>query len=191
MTDGFEQVEFTSPKDALEKQGAKVEVISLQKGPVKGWNEKDWGKSFDADYAVAEADPDRYDGLLLPGGVMNPDKLRMDERAVAFIRTFSEQGKPIAAICHGPWPLIEAGALKGRTLTSYPSLKTDLTNAGAKWVDQPVVVDHGLVTSRNPGDLNDFNNAMVEVFSGKGLTTESPKKEGGATGSPRREGASA
>lgn len=191
MTDGFEQAEFFSPMEALEKEGAIVEVISLQKGEIKAWDEDDWGKAVPVDVVVAEADPDRYDALLLPGGVMNPDKIRNDERAVAFVKQFTEQGKPVAAICHGPWTLINAGAVKGRTMTSYPSLQVDLRNAGANWVGQSVVVDNGIVTSRNPGDLNDFNAAMIEVFSGKGLTTQSPPQENAQTGQgmPRREGA--
>ena len=154
-----------------------MDVISLRKGSIRSWAESDWGRTFEVDKEVSEADPDLYDALLLPGGVLNPDKLRMDERAVAFVRAFFEQGKPVGAICHGPQVLIEADVIRGKTMTSYPSVRKDLSNAGANWVDKSVVVDHGLVTSRNPGDLQDFNHAIVEVFSGRGLTTESPATE--------------
>lgn len=165
VANGFEQVEMTSPKEALEQAGAKVELVSPEAGSVKGWDHSDWGESFSVDAPLEQAKAERYDALVLPGGVMNPDKLRQNEKAVAFVRAFFEARKPVAAICHAPWTLIEAGVAKGRTLTSYPSLKTDLENAGAKWVDREVVVDNGLVTSRNPGDLPAFNAKMVEEIA--------------------------
>lgn len=165
VTDGFEQVELIEPRRALEEAGAQVEVVSPKEDEVRGWDHREWGANVRVDRPLAEARPDDYDALLLPGGVMNPDKLRMDRKAVDFIRAFVDAGKPIASICHGPWPLIEAGAVKGRRMTSYPSLRTDLRNAGADWVDEEVVVDRNLVTSRNPGDIPAFNQRMVEVFA--------------------------
>jgi protease I len=165
VTDGFEQVELTEPKKALEQAGAQTHIVAPGQGKVKGWNHTEWGDSFAVDMALDQADPNRYDALLLPGGVMNPDKLRMNATAVSFVRAFFDTGKPIAAICHGPWTLIEAGIVKGRRLTSYPSLQTDLKNAGAQWVDQPVVVDNGLVTSRRPDDIPAFNQKMIEEIA--------------------------
>ncbi|HEX7086432.1 MAG TPA: type 1 glutamine amidotransferase domain-containing protein [Vicinamibacterales bacterium] len=165
VTDGFEQVELIEPRRALEEAGAQVEVVSPKEDEVRGWDHREWGANVRVDRPLAEARPDDYDALLLPGGVMNPDKLRMDRKAVDFIRAFVDAGKPIASICHGPWPLIEAGAVKGRRMTSYPSLRTDLRNAGAEWVDEEVVVDRNLVTSRNPGDIPAFNQRMVELFA--------------------------
>ncbi len=162
---GFEQVELTQPRQAAETAGATTHLISPQSGQVKGWNHTDWGDSFPVDVPLDRANAADYDALILPGGVMNPDKLRMNPRAVQFIRAFFDAGKPVASICHGPWTLIEAGVVEGRTLTSYPSLKTDLKNAGAIWVDQEVVTDQGLVTSRNPDDLPAFNRKMVEEFA--------------------------
>jgi protease I len=162
VENGFEQVELTEPKKAVEQAGAATDIISPQSGQVKGWNHTDWGDKFDVDVPLDSANPRVYDALILPGGVMNPDKLRMNGTAVQFIRAFFEDGKPVASICHGPWTLIEAGVVEGRTLTSYPSLKTDLQNAGAHWVDNEVVVDQGLVTSRNPDDLPAFNRKLVE-----------------------------
>ena len=176
VDNGFEQVELTDPKKALENAGAHVEVISPQKGKVKGWQHTKWGDEFSVDTRLADAKADNYDALLLPGGVMNPDRLRANEQAVRFTRSFVEQQKPIAAICHGPWTLIEAGGVKGRRMTSWPSLKTDLKNAGANWVDEEVVVDNGLVTSRKPDDLPAFNRKMIEEFA-----------EGRHTGSRERE----
>ena len=161
-TNGFEQVELLEPRKALEEQGAKTQVISPQKGKIKGWNEKDWGQEVTVDLALDSANPSDYDALLLPGGVMNPDKLRMEPKAVQFVRHFFDSGKPIAAICHGPWLLVEAGVVRGRTVTSWPSLQTDIRNAGGKWVDQEVVVDEGLVTSRKPADIAAFNKKMIE-----------------------------
>ncbi|MEJ7731707.1 MAG: type 1 glutamine amidotransferase domain-containing protein [Polyangiaceae bacterium] len=164
-TDGFEQSELTSPKAALEKAGAEVEVVSLKAGKIKGWKHTDWGDEVAVDTELSMADAGSYDALVLPGGVMNPDKLRADDKAVAFVKAFVDAGKPIAAICHGPWTLIDAGAVKGRTMTSYPSIKTDLINAGAKWVDQEVVVDGGIVTSRKPDDLEAFNAKTIEEIA--------------------------
>jgi protease I len=165
VTDGFEQVELTEPQHVLQQSGAQTHIVSPAKGKVKGWNHTNWGDQFQVDVPLAQANPDDYDGLLLPGGVMSPDKLRMDQQAVQFVRAFFDAGKPVAAICHGPWTLIDAGVVDGRTLTSYPSLQTDLKNAGAHWVDQEVVVDNGLVTSRNPRDIPAFNRKMVEEFA--------------------------
>ena len=165
VADGFEQVELTEPKQALEQAGARTQIVSPAQGQVKGWNHTEWGDTFPVDMGLDQARADDFDALLLPGGVMNPDKLRMNQQAVQFVKAFFDAGKPIAAICHGPWTLIEAGAAKGRTLTSYPSLQTDLRNAGASWVDQEVVVDQGLVTSRNPHDIPAFNRKMVEEFA--------------------------
>lgn len=164
-TDGFEQSEFVQPIEALRKAGAQVDVISLKSGTIKGWKDKDWGDEFDVDKTVDEVDARDYDALVLPGGVMNPDKLRMDDKAVSFVGGFFEDNKPVAAICHGPWTLIETGELKGRTLTSFPSIRTDLVNAGATWVDEEVVVDNGLVTSRNPNDLPAFCKKMLEEIA--------------------------
>jgi protease I len=161
-TDGFEQSELASPKKALEEAGATVQIVAPHDGSIKGWKDKDWGDEFPVDVQLSEAKPQEYDALMLPGGVMNPDKLRQDKDAVAFVQAFFEAGKPVAAICHGPQTLIEAGVVDGRTMTSYPSVKTDLINAGAHWVDQEVVVDHGLVTSRKPADLDAFNAKMIE-----------------------------
>lgn len=161
VTDGFEQVELTEPKAALEQAGAAVFVVSPKDDKVRAWKFTDWGESFDVDVSVASAAAEDYDALLLPGGVMNPDFLRVNEKAVAFTRAFFEQGKPIAAICHGPWTLIEAGIVRGRRLTSYPSVRTDLRNAGAQWVDEEVVVDGKLITSRKPDDIPAFNRELI------------------------------
>lgn len=163
--EGFEQVELTSPREALEEAGVKVEVVSPKEGEVKAWNETDWGIRVRVDKQLSDANPGEYDGLLLPGGVLNPDKLRMNSDAVEFVRHFLETGKPIAAICHGPQTMIETGLLEGRKMTSYPALKTDLINAGVEWVDEEVVTDHGLVTSRSPKDLPAFNKKMLEEFA--------------------------
>lgn len=165
VTNGFEQSEFTEPKKALEEAGATVHVIAPQEGKVKAWDETDWGKEFEVDKTLDMADPEEYDSLVLPGGVLNPDKLRTDEKAVAFVHSFLKEGKPIAAICHGPWTLIETGAIEGRKMTSYKSIKTDLINAGVDWVDKEVVVDQGLVTSRSPDDIPAFNRKMIEEFA--------------------------
>jgi protease I len=163
-TDGFEQSELTVPHKALLAAGATVEVVSPKRGRIQGMEHHDKGETIAVDRLLDEADADNYEALVLPGGVANPDSLRMDERAVAFVRAFSSAGKPIAAICHGPWSLIDADAVRGRTMTSWPSLKTDLRNAGAEWVDREVVVDQGLVTSRKPDDLPAFCAKMIEEF---------------------------
>jgi protease I len=165
VDNGFEQVELVEPKKALEAEGARVDVISPQKERVRGWQHTEWGDDIAVDAPLADASPDLYDGLLLPGGVMNPDRLRMNSRAVQFVRAFVEAQKPIAAICHAPWTLIEAGGVNGRQMTSWPSLRTDLRNAGAHWVDQAVVVDRGWVTSRKPDDIPAFNQKAIEEFA--------------------------
>ena len=165
VADGFEQVELTEPKRALDEAGARTEIVSPAADKVKGWNHGEWGERFHVDVRLDRANPEDYDGLLLPGGVMNPDKLRMNPEAVQFVRGFVTSGKPIAAICHGPWTLVEADGVAGRTVTSYPSIKTDLINAGAAWVDEDVVTDRGLVTSRRPDDIPAFNHKMIEEFA--------------------------
>jgi len=164
-TEGVEQVELTEPWKALEKAGAELELLSTKRGTVQAFNHLDKADTFPVDKVVSEADPIEYDGLVLPGGVANPDQLRLSEDAVRFVRTFFEQGKPVGAICHAPWTLIEAGIVKGRTLTSWPSLRTDIRNAGGEWVDQEVNVDRGLVTSRKPADLPAFSAKLVEEFA--------------------------
>ena len=163
-TDGFEQSELKEPRAALDQAGAQTDLISPKEDVVQAWDEDDFGETLNVDVPLSRASADDYDALLLPGGVMNPDKLRMNEQAVRFVGDFFEKGKPVAAICHGPQMLIEAGVVRGRTVTSYPSLKTDLQNAGARWVDQPVVTDQGLVTSRRPADIPQFNEKMIEEF---------------------------
>ena len=163
-TDGVEQVELTEPWKAVEQAGGTPELISLEPGEVQGFNHLDKGDTFTVDAVAGQADPRRYDALVLPGGVANPDMLRADPDAVAFVRSFFDDGRPVAAICHGPWTLIEAGVVGGRTLTSWPSLQTDLRNAGATWVDEEVHVDQGLVTSRKPDDLPAFCEKLVEEF---------------------------
>jgi protease I len=165
VTNGFEESEFTEPMKALQEAGAQVDVISLTKEPVKAWSNKNWGKEYPVDKSIDEVNAQDYDALVLPGGVMNPDKLRMNQDVINFAGGFFDDGKPIAAICHGPWTLIETGELNGRKMTSYPSLKTDLINAGASWEDSEVVVDQGLVTSRNPNDLPAFCKNMVEEIA--------------------------
>lgn len=165
VEDGFEQVELTSPKEALEKAGAQTRIVSPKRDKVKGWEHTKWGQEFPVDVTIDQANADDYDALLLPGGVMNPDKLRTNQSAVKFVRSFFDQKKPVAAICHGPWMLAEADVVNGRKMTSYPSIQTDLKNAGANWVDQEVVVDEGLVTSRKPDDLPAFNRKLVEEIA--------------------------
>jgi protease I len=164
-THGVEQIELTEPWKAAREAGATTELLSLEAGTIQGFEHEDKGQTFSVDRPVSEADASDYDGLVLPGGVHNPDKLRMDTQAVAFVRAFFEQGKPVAAICHGPWTLVEADVVRGRTLTSYPSLKTDIRNAGGTWVDEQVHVDDGLVTSRRPDDLPAFCAKMVEEIA--------------------------
>jgi protease I len=168
-TEGFEQSELAEPKKALEEAGAQVDVIApeagIKSGKIKAWDETDWGKSFDVDVKLTEADANSYDALHLPGGAMNPDHLRMNVDAVSFVKSFFTAGKPVSAICHAPWMLIEADVVEDRTLTSWPSLRTDLLNAGAHWVDKEVVVDGNLTTSRKPDDLPAFNKQIIENFS--------------------------
>lgn len=164
-TDGVEQIELTRPWKAVQDAGGTPELVSLDGGTIRGYEHLDKADEFTVDSTVAEADPESYDGLVLPGGVANPDALRLDEDAVEFVRAFFEQHKPVAAICHAPWMLIEAGVVSGRKVTSWPSLETDLRNAGANWVDEEVVVDEGLVTSRKPDDLDAFCAKAVEEFA--------------------------
>ncbi|HEU5148011.1 MAG TPA: type 1 glutamine amidotransferase domain-containing protein [Chryseosolibacter sp.] len=161
---GFEQVELLSPKKAMEEAGVSVEIVSPQ-DEIRAWDEKDWGITISVDKNLDEAKPEQYDGLVLPGGVLNPDQLRRNRTAVNFIRHFLESGKPLAVICHGPQTMIETGMLNGRTMTSYPSIKTDLINAGVNWVDEEVVVDRGLVSSRSPKDLDAFNKKLLEELA--------------------------
>jgi protease I len=168
-TDGFEQSELMQPKLALEEAGAKTQVVSPTDKKIKSWNHKDWGEEMPVDVPLKSADPSKYDALLLPGGVMNPDQLRMDPDAVRFVKAFFDERKPVAAICHGPWMLVEAGAVHGRTVTSWPSLKTDIRNAGGTWVDEEVTVGNGVVTSRKPDDIPAFNREMIALFA-KGAT---------------------
>lgn len=167
-TNGFEDSELRSPKKALEQAGATTHVVSLKSGTIKGWKDGDWHGTIDVDRTVDATKSDDYDALLIPGGVINPDQLRANAEAVGFVKSFFQQKKPVAAICHGPWVLAEADVLKGRKVTSYKSIKTDIVNAGANWVDEEVVVDEGLVTSRSPKDLPAFNAKLVEeVAEGK------------------------
>ena len=163
--EGVEEVELTSPRDALREAGAEIDLLAPEDGEIQAFNHLDKGDTFTPDKAVGEADPDDYDGLVLPGGVANPDQLRTDTDAVQFVRSFFEEGKPVGAICHGPWTLINADVVDGRTLTSWPSLQADLRNAGAEWVDEEVHVDQGLVTSRKPDDLPAFNAKIVEELA--------------------------
>jgi len=164
VSDGFEQAEMTEPRKALESAGAQTQIVSPLDGSVRGWKHLDPADTFEVDMPLQGANADDFDALLLPGGVVNPDALRIDPKAVAFVRAFVAADKPIAAICHGPWTLIDAGGVKGRKMTSWPSLRTDLQNAGAKWVDQDVVVDQNMVTSRKPDDLPAFNREMTKLF---------------------------
>ena len=161
-TDGFEERELKSPKETLENEGWTAEIVSIKSGEIKSWKEGNWGEPIAVDHIVSEVSASDYDALVLPGGVINPDKLRVDEKAVAFVREFFDAKKPVAAICHGPWTLINADVVEGREMTSYASIRKDLENAGAIWTDEEVVVDMGLVTSRSPKDLPAFNRKMVE-----------------------------
>jgi protease I len=180
-TDGVEQVELVEPRKAVESEGAEVELISLEKGEFQGFEHLDKGETFTADKAAKDADPDDYDGLVLPGGVANPDFLRSDEDAVRFVRAFFDAKKPVGAICHGPWTVVEADVIKGRTLTSWPSLKTDIRNAGGQWVDEEVHVDQGFVTSRKPDDIPAFNAKIVEEFA-EGRHEKAPEPAGTGAG---------
>lgn len=164
-TDGFEQSELTEPRKALNEAGAETKVVAPKEGKIRGWNQKEWGDSVDVDETLARTSPDKFDALLLPGGVMNPDHLRMEPKAIDFVKSFFNSQKPVAAICHGPWTIIEAGVARGRKIASWPSLKTDLRNAGAEWVDKETVVDGNLVSARRPDDLPAFNRAMVDLFA--------------------------
>ena len=161
-TDGFEESELKSPKDAMEKEGFEVDIVSLKSGKIKAWADGNWSKEYNVDKTLSEVKAQDYNALVLPGGVINPDKLRREKTAVTFVKDFFKQKKPVAAICHGPWTLIEAEVVKGRKMTSFPSLRKDLENAGANWVDEEVVVDEALVTSRNPNDLPAFNAKLIE-----------------------------
>jgi protease I len=165
VADGFEQVELTEPRKALDEGGARTEVVSPKSDKVRGWKFTEWGDDVAVDKPLEQARANDYDALLLPGGVMNPDNLRMQPKAVEFVKAFFNDGKPVAAICHAPWTIIEAGAARGRRIASWPSLKTDLKNAGAEWVDQAVVIDGNLVSSRKPDDLPAFNRETIELFS--------------------------
>jgi protease I len=164
-TDGFEQSELMQPLALLKQAGFSVDVVAPKPGTIRGWKDKDWGDSVAVDVELAKANPDHYAALVLPGGVTNPDQLRMQPAAVAFVRAFHEAGKPLAAICHGPWLLVEAGAAKGRELTSWPSLKTDLENAGGHWKDAEVVVDRHVITSRKPADIAAFTQAVIDALA--------------------------
>jgi deglycase len=164
-TDGVEQVELTEPRKALDQAGAKTVVVSPKSGKIKGWQHDHWGDEIPVDQELESASADTFDALLLPGGVMNPDHLRMNKKAVQFVKSFFEAGKPVAAICHGPWLLVEADVVRGRSVTSWPSLQTDLRNAGADWVDREVMTDEGLVTSRKPDDIPAFSRKMIEEFA--------------------------
>jgi protease I len=165
VTDGFEQVELTEPRKALDAAGARTSIVSPKQDKVRGWNFTDWGEEIEVDVPLAQAKADEFDALLLPGGVINPDTLRIDAAAVAFASAFFQAGKPVASICHGPWMVIETGAAMGRRIAAWPSLKTDLTNAGAEWVDEEVCVDGNLVTSRKPDDIPAFNREMQKLFA--------------------------
>src|SRR5947199_8646848 len=165
VAEGFEQVELTGPRRSLDEAGAETKIVSPARGEVQGWNHYDKGDKFKVDVPLAEADAQNFDALLLPGGVANPDQLRMKPEAVRFVKAFFDAGKPVASICHGPWTLIEAGAVRGRTMTSWPSIKTDLTNAGARWVDEEVVTDRGIVSSRKPADIPAFSRKLIEEIA--------------------------
>jgi len=184
VAEGFEQSEMVEPKKALEHAGAETFIVSPEKDEVQGWKHFDKADRFHVDVQVEEAKAEEFDALVLPGGVANPDQLRTNPKAVQFTKQFFEAGKPVGVICHGPWTLIEAGVVKGRTMTSWPSLKTDLSNAGAKWVDQEVVVDRGLVSSRKPGDLPAFSRKLIEEI-GEGTH----RRESASGRAPRAAGA--
>jgi protease I len=164
VADGFEQIEMTKPREALQDAGAETKIVSPKSGQIQGMNHADKGDKFDVDLTLDDARPEDFDALMIPGGLMNPDTLRSTPEALDFVRHFFDEGKPVAAICHGPWVLIDAGVIRGRTLTSWPAIKTDVQNAGGKWVNEEVVVDNGLVTSRKPDDIPAFNQKMIEEF---------------------------
>src|SRR5579863_709635 len=164
VDNGFELVEMTEPRKALEEVGAETTLVSPQAPEVRAWDTSEWAESFPIQESLDDAKPNEFDALLLPGGVMNPDRLRMNPKAIKFVEAFFDDGKPVAAICHGPWTIIETGAARGRKITSWPSLKTDLQNAGAKWTDEEVVVDRNLITSRKPSDIPAFNREMLKLF---------------------------
>jgi protease I len=164
VADGFEQVEMTKPREALQDAGAETKIVSPKSGQIQGMNHADKGDKFDVDLTLGEARPEEFDALMIPGGLMNPDELRSTPEALEFTQHFFREGKPVAAICHGPWVLIDAGVVRGRTLTSWPAIKTDVKNAGGNWVNEEVVVDNGLVTSRKPDDIPAFNKKMIEEF---------------------------
>ncbi len=172
IDNGFEEVEMTKPRTALNEAGAETFIVSPQQSKVRAWNFTDWSQDYPVDRPLDRANPDEYDALLLPGGVINPDRLRMQPKAVAFAKSFFEAGKPVASICHGPWMIIEVGAARGKRLATWPSLKTDVRNAGADWVDEEVVVDGKLVTSRWPDDIPAFNREMVKLFSREASTAK-------------------
>jgi deglycase len=174
LTDGVEQIEYTEPRKAVEAAGGEAQLVSLKPGTIQGFNHLDKGDTFKVDLTVKEADPNDFDGLVLPGGVANPDFLRTDQDAVGFVQAFFEAGKPVAAICHGPWTLVEADVVRGRTLTSWPSVRTDIQNAGGTWVDEEVHVDAGLVTSRKPDDLPAFCAKIIEELE-EGIHAEQAK----------------
>ena len=182
-TDMVEQVELTEPWKAVQKAGGQPELVSLKPGKIQGFNHYDKADTFDVDKTVEEVSASDYDGLVQPGGVGNPDTLRGDENAVNFVREFFEQGKPVAVICHGPWMLVEAGVVRGRKVTSWPTLQTDIRNAGGNWVDKEVVVDNGLVTSRKPDDLPAFNAKLVEEFAEGKHEGQKQSVQAGATAS--------
>jgi protease I len=188
-TDGFEQSELTEPRKALDEAGATTEVVSPEEDAIKGWSHKEWGRMVDVDQSLDEANPDDYHALVLPGGVMNPDALRMQPKAVAFVKAFFDAAKPIAAICHGPWMVVESGAARGYRMTSWPSLKTDIKNAGGEWVDEEVVVDENLVTSRKPDDLPAFNREMISLFGQHQAGKREPRAGSRQSRHPRTEGA--
>ena len=164
VTDGFEQVELTKPREALDEAGADSKIVSLKPGKIQGMHHADKGDKFDVDLTLDEARPEEFDALMIPGGLINPDALRLNDDALEFTRQFFREGKPVAAMCHGPWVLIDAGVVRGRTLTSWPAIKTDVKNAGGKWINEDVVVDNGLVTSRKPDDIPALNKKMIEEF---------------------------
>lgn len=166
-TNGFEQAELEVPRDRLREAGAEVEIVSLQNGEIKGWDKKDWGRPVKVDRTLDGVSVDEYDALVLPGGQINPDLLRVEKKAVDFVRSFHHSGKPLAAVCHAPWLLIEAGIIAGRRVTSYKSIVTDVKNAGGRWEDSKTVVDGNLITARNPGDLESFSGAIIEALAGR------------------------